>query len=93
MEKFNWIPWTAQSSIKINSPKVFFRIFENLSSCHNSLSFHVAKLRLKVFVKIMSYSQERSYKKNLYKRYSKREGFIDEQVNNLLLVEKHILAV
>ena len=33
----------------------------------------------------MSYSQERSYKKSLYKGYSKREGFIDEQVNSLLL--------
>ena len=36
----------------------------------------------------MSYSQERSYKRSLYKRYSKREGFINEQVNNLLLSRK-----
>ena len=36
----------------------------------------------------MSYSQERSYKRSLYKRYSKREGFINEQVNNLLLSGK-----
>ena len=40
------------------------------------------------FVKIMSYSQERSYKRSLYKGYSKSEGFIDELVNNLLLSRK-----
>ena len=33
----------------------------------------------------MSYSQGRSYKRSLYKGYSKSEGFIDEQLNNLLL--------
>ena len=36
----------------------------------------------------MSSSQERSYKTSLYKRYSKREGFIDEQINKLLLSSK-----
>ena len=36
----------------------------------------------------MSYSQERSYRWTLYKGYSKSEGFIDEQVNNLLLSRK-----
>ena len=36
----------------------------------------------------MSYFQERSYKRSLHKGYSKREGFIDEQVNNLLLRRK-----
>lgn len=36
MEKFNWIPWTAQSSIKINSPKVFFRTFENEAPLQNN---------------------------------------------------------
>ena len=36
----------------------------------------------------MSYSQERSYKRGLYKGYSKSESFIDEQVNNLLLSRK-----
>ena len=36
----------------------------------------------------MSYSQERSYKRSLHKGYSKSEGFIDEQVNNLLLRRK-----
>ena len=42
----------------------------------------------KFLVKIMSYSQERSYKRSLYKGCSKSEGFIDEQVNNLLLSRK-----
>ena len=36
----------------------------------------------------MSYSQEISYRRSLYKGYSKSEGFIDEQVNNLLLSRK-----
>ena len=36
----------------------------------------------------MSSSQERSYKTSLYKQYSKREGFIDEQINKLLLSSK-----
>ena len=36
----------------------------------------------------MSYSQERSYRRSLYKGYSKSEGFTDEQVNNLLLSRK-----
>ena len=36
----------------------------------------------------MRYSQERSYKRSLYNRYSKSGGFIDEQVNNLLLSRK-----
>ena len=36
----------------------------------------------------MSYPQGRSYKRSLYKGYSKREGFIDEQLNNLLLSRK-----
>ena len=36
----------------------------------------------------MSYSQKRSYRRSLYKGYSKSEDFIDEQVNNLLLSRK-----
>ena len=36
----------------------------------------------------MSYSQERSYKRSLYKGYSESKGFIDKQVNNLLLSRK-----
>ena len=62
-----------------------------MSGCHNiSLSFHATKLHLKenFFVRIMRYSQERSYKRSLYNRYSKSGGFIDEQVNNLLLSRK-----
>ena len=36
----------------------------------------------------MSYFQGRSYKRSLYKGYAKSEGFIDEQLNNLLLSRK-----
>ena len=40
----------------------------------------------------MSYSQGRSYKKGLYKGYSKSEGFIDEELNYLLLSRKAYIS-
>ena len=72
-------------------PKYLFKVSLNLSSYHNiSLSFYVTKLRLKRQLLCQNYElfPREIYKRSLYKGYSKSEGFVDEQVNNLLLSRK-----